>query len=398
MATRTAKQAASKTGSVSTNTVPFQRTRVETWLGFHEMIQTKLDSHWLFRGVSSVRHLLIPSIGRIHDRVRYSRQLELSMFENYRREAAPFIQNGMALSDNWGWLALAQHHGLPTRLLDWSESPLVALFFAVWGNDHDDAGFYMIRRPPQAAVETESPFDIDRDCFFYPRHITPRIGAQRGVFTAHASPTQPFLPPDLEQFVICAGVKDDFRRKLDAMGLHHAAIYSDLDGLGQRLKSGCILGVEASSVSPASPLATRSARHKEDLRDDAMPASPVVPGKVVPNDPQKNQWGGQSERGGWRVSASVEASPASDEWFRIRMVVAASQGQRQRLKQPVRFHLHDSFAEPVQAISPNKSGQAVLETWAYGAFTVGVEIPQDGTVLELDLAELPEAPSLFRSR
>lgn len=353
--------------------LPFKRARAETWIGFHRLIEPSLDGAWLFRGVSSVRHLLIPSIGR-GSTGSFCADRERRLFDQYRREALPHLAMPIPFEDEWGWLALAQHHGLPTRLLDWSESPLVALFFAVWGNDTEDAGLYLVKRPPAARPEAGSPFEVREDCFFYPHHITPRIAAQQGLFTAHVNPAIPFQGEDVQQIVLGHEVKAEFRRKLDTLGFHHAAIFADLDGLSRRLRA---LG-EAEPALAASP--TRSA------------AAP----KRVANDPQKNCWGGKAARNGWQLSAAVAPSASSNEWFRITLEVKAD-GAPSKLSGPVRFHLHDSFAEPVRQVRP-RQGAARLKLWAYGAFTVGVLVEQDGTRLELDLAELRGAPRAFRSR
>jgi hypothetical protein len=82
----------------------------------------------IYRGQSNAAWDLIPKLGRI------TRQLgvpcceaEAWFFAEFRNRAVPFGDNG--LRSSWDWLALAQHHGLPTRLLDWTRNPLIAAFF-----------------------------------------------------------------------------------------------------------------------------------------------------------------------------------------------------------------------------------------------------------------------------
>jgi hypothetical protein len=118
--------------------------------------------------------------------------------------------------------------------------------------------------------------------------------------------------------------------------------------------------------------------------------------KAAQDDPQKHQWGQRSERNGWRLQATVKGSKGDPDWFRLDLRVIPTEGGK--LTGPVVFHLHNSFADPVREVEPRSSAEAALRLWAYGAFTVGALITQDGTTLELDLADLPDAPKAFKSQ
>lgn len=356
---------------------PWVRTRIESWEDFQTHVNDHLHGNALFRGVTSVRHALIPSVGRKRGDVAYTKAYETSVFDQFKREALPYLAHRP--STDWEWLALAQHHGVPTRLLDWSESPYVSLFFAVWGNDVEDCGLYVIDRPAEIPQLADKPFEEKKVRFFYPSYVTPRLVSQRGVFTVHSDPSVPYTSDIVVQYVISAERKIEIRRKLDAIGIHHSAVYADLDGLARRLVS-IHDSRSASKQGPELP---------------PLPPSADQPRKKVnPLDPQKGQWGGSPEANGWVLSAEIDE--ITPDWYDIRLKVKGVD-KNNVLEGPVTFYLHDSFPDPVLK-SDARQGKAKLHTRAYGAFTVGAVVESDGTTLELDLSKLSDAPIRFREQ
>ena len=110
--------------------------------------KTVYRPHFIYRGHSSCQYKLLPAIFRWHDlpqgvSVSAYSQLEFNILEDFISEACFFVRD-VPVDDVISWLEIAQHFGVPTRLLDFTENPLVALYFACIGSPEKDACVWII--------------------------------------------------------------------------------------------------------------------------------------------------------------------------------------------------------------------------------------------------------------
>ncbi len=159
------------------------------WQQFLKWINNLSSTH-IYRGISDIdKHLLLPSVGRFEN---YSLNKEIDLFEHFKLKANIFIK----ASNDFEWLALAQHHGLPTRLLDWTTNPLIATFFAVKEKNGTSARIYTVKPDVFGFIDPtkeKSPFLINSIGFLYPPVGTKRIELQKGLFSVHPLPQKPVI-------------------------------------------------------------------------------------------------------------------------------------------------------------------------------------------------------------
>jgi hypothetical protein len=223
-----------------------------------------------FRGLEDAGHDLSNSLARLAGARSDIGRLELSMLRNFRKYAAQ--QTAWQADSIWQWLAVGQHHGLPTRLVDWTFSPLVALHFvtadparydidgAVWCVDFVRANRLLPRRLRQileaeasdtftvemlGAFATLRDFDaLSRETFLMflePPALDARILNQAALFSLMPSPSASLddwlaAHPELSRRVLVpAALKWEVRDKLDQANITERTLFPGLDGLSRSL-------------------------------------------------------------------------------------------------------------------------------------------------------------------
>ncbi|MGB6745789.1 MAG: FRG domain-containing protein [Terracidiphilus sp.] len=221
-----------------------------------------------FRGHQRKHWELVPSIVRLDC---YDRESEDNIREEFATRAPALSRFEPLPINDWDMYFLMQHYGAPTRLLDWTESSTIALYFAV----RDNPGYY------DSAVWMLDPYELNRmvvkknevispsaqgvskrdavrvapwlperwskkaipdlPLAIFPTHIARRISSQRACFTIHGSKPRGFSnfkaksKSCLRRIVIPGLAVRSIRRSLENSGIDDTTIFPDLEGLGRSL-------------------------------------------------------------------------------------------------------------------------------------------------------------------
>ena len=209
-----------------------------------------------FRGHSSAHWQLVPGLGRLKNRD----PLENRLYGRFWSQGGHLLPSGLS---TWDVLFLMQHHGLPTRLLDWSESFAIALYFAVhtakaeavvtvldpyelnrrtFGESHIvdlntsfPAGYERLFADPHPEVNGFAPIALA----VYGKHLSSRMQWQRAVFTFHRdldNPLELLHPECIQRFTFPAECLKEARDFLRLAGVNEFTTFPDLDGLARYLR------------------------------------------------------------------------------------------------------------------------------------------------------------------
>ncbi len=249
---------------------------------------SRFRSPYAFRGVSlAISSELTTSLQRLGGETEAN---ERHLLRNFRKYAS-LDREGRQFDSTWEWLALAQHHGLPTRLLDWTYSPFVALHFAtqelawmdqdavVWCVNFEAAhqllpvtlldslrsegsNVFTVDMLRKAANDLASFDALSADSvalFFEPPSLDARIVNQFALFSLMSNPVAHFEDwlnehPHLgSRVIIPAGLKWEVRDKLDQANITERVLFPGLDGLSRWLTRHYVPR-EAINPTPTQPL------------------------------------------------------------------------------------------------------------------------------------------------
>jgi hypothetical protein len=251
---------------------------VNSWEEAKEILGAYRDRLWNFRGQKNAEWPLQSSLDR-HCYEFQPGEVEAHVMFQFKRRAYGFLSAPMIPESEVEWLALMQHYGAPTRLLDWTNSPYVASFFAleepsecsaVWAFNTQWCMKSALARIEATFPEVRGRFDavhltdpsILRRVLFQepvamilvlaPQKAHERLVIQQGIFLVPGDVDKGFagnfsayedteIELNLVKIRLPGKIRRDALRDLNHMNVNRATLFPGLDGFSQSLRLGPLI-------------------------------------------------------------------------------------------------------------------------------------------------------------